>query len=132
MASVILYDGACRACQAAVRVVLPRDRAGRFRFARQDGPVGTRLLAEHGLSAERGRTLVLVEDGRAYLRSEAALRIAARLDGPLRHAALLRVLPRAVRDAAYDVVARHRRLLGAPDRCLLLSAEERARFLDDA
>jgi len=132
MPAVILYDGACRACQAAVRVVLPRDRAGRFRFARQDGPVGTRLLAEHGLSAERGRTLVLVEDGRAYLRSEAALRIAAQLDGPLRHAALLRAVPRAVRDAAYDLVARHRRLLGAPDRCLVLSAEERARFLDGA
>ncbi len=131
MPAVILYDGDCRACQAAVRIVLPRDTAGHFRFASQGSSVGERLLADHGLSAEGGRTLVLIEDGRAFLRSEAALRIASHLGGPWRLAAVLRALPRPLRDAAYDLFVRNRaRLSGRAKRCMAIPAAQRDRFLD--
>lgn len=130
MPAVILYDGACRACQAAVRIVLPRDPAGRFRFASQDSALGRRLLAEHGLAGERGRALVLLEDGRAFVASDAALRVAAGLRGPLRLLGLLRAVPLPLRDAAYRLFARHRRLLGGAPQCLALGPAERERFLD--
>ena len=131
MTSLILYDGECRTCHALVRLVLPRDREGRFRFASQDSEVGRRALVEHGLLAERGRTIVLVEGGRAYLRSEAALRIAARLSGPARLLAAARALPRPLLDRAYDAFARRRyRLFGKARRCLVVEPQYRGRFLD--
>jgi predicted DCC family thiol-disulfide oxidoreductase YuxK len=43
-------------------------------------------------------------------------------------AALGRVVPRPVRDTVYNAIARRRLSLAAP-RCLLPTAEERARFL---
>ena len=131
MTPIILFDGNCATCHAAVRLVLRRDRAGVFRFARQDGSVGRRLLEEHRVAVEAGRTLVLIEGGRAWVRSEAVLRIARRLRGVARLAAVAGVVPRAWRDALYDLVARHRRRLppGAP-RCDVLTRAERSRFLD--
>jgi len=132
VASIVLYDGDCGVCHAAVRAILRRDPEGRFRFASLASPVGERLLREHGLESERGRTLVLVDeaDGRAYVRSEAVLRIAERLEGFARLAGPLRALPKRLRDAAYDLVARRRhRLAGAP-RCLVVAPLLRDRFID--
>jgi predicted DCC family thiol-disulfide oxidoreductase YuxK len=131
--AIVLYDGECGLCHAAVRAILRRDRRGRFRFARQGSAVGARLLAGRGLAAQAGRTLVLLDDaGAAHVRSEAALRIAAQLDGPVRLAAVLRVVPRRWRDALYDLFARHRHRLGfRRERCPVPSPAERARFLDE-
>jgi len=43
----------------------------------------------------------------------------------------MRVVPQAVRDRAYDIVARTRyRVFGRDDRCLVPSLEFRARFID--
>lgn len=127
----MLFDGDCRTCHALVRFVLAHDRAGRFQFASQESELGRRLLEEHGLASERGRTIVLVEDGRAYLRSEATIRILRQLSGPARLLATASALPRAVLDRAYDALARRRhRLFGRADRCLIVPPEYRDRFLD--
>jgi predicted DCC family thiol-disulfide oxidoreductase YuxK len=65
------------------------------------------------------------------VRSEAALRTVAALGGGWRLVALARVVPRAVRDAAYDVVARSRhRWFGRRVACRVPSPAERARFVD--
>jgi predicted DCC family thiol-disulfide oxidoreductase YuxK len=74
---------------------------------------------------------VLVEGGRCYERSSAALRIARRLSGawPLLYAFV--VVPRPVRDFVYDVVAKNRyRWFGRQDACRLPTPELRARFVE--
>ena len=74
--------------------------------------------------------MVVVEDGRAYLKSDAALRIARHLAGPWRLLSLLRIVPRSVRDWAYDRFAERRyRWLGRSDECLVPTPELRERFL---
>jgi len=132
VAAVVLFDGDCAVCEAAVRFVLVRDRQGLFTFARQDGQIGRGLLARHGLSGERGRSLILLQDGGAFLRSEAVLRIARALPGTRWLAAAARLVPRSWRDAAYDqfVRYRHRLVTAPPRRCLALPPELRARLLD--
>jgi predicted DCC family thiol-disulfide oxidoreductase YuxK len=66
---------------------------------------------------------------RVLLRSAAALRIASYLGGAWTLALAMRLVPRPLRDAAYDLVARHRhRLSGAT--CFVPTPEVRARFLD--
>ena len=131
VAPLLLFDGDCRTCHALVRFVLARDRTGRFRFASQESALGRRLLEEHGLAGENGKTIVLLEDGRAYLRSEAAIRVLRRLSGPARLLATAGALPRPVLDRAYDAFARRRyRLFGRAERCLIVPPEYRDRFLD--
>jgi predicted DCC family thiol-disulfide oxidoreductase YuxK len=68
---------------------------------------------------------------RVFVRSAAALRVARYLGGMWTFALAAWLVPRTLRDAAYDVLARHRhRLPGAADACFVPAPEERARFLD--
>jgi len=128
---IILFDGMCNLCSRAVRVVLRRDRAKVFRFAAMQSAAGREMLREHGLSERGVEYLVLVEGGRAYVKSDAVIRIASRLTWPWRWwAAVARVVPRVVRDFKYDLIARVRyRLFGKRTTCLLTSPGAGERFL---
>jgi predicted DCC family thiol-disulfide oxidoreductase YuxK len=129
----ILFDGVCNLCERWVQFVIRRDRAGRYRFAALQSQVGARLAADHGIDAGAMASLVLLENGRAYHRSDAALRVARRLDGGWPLLSVLRVVPRFIRDAAYDWIAANRyRWFGRKDACMVPTPELRARFLDTA
>jgi predicted DCC family thiol-disulfide oxidoreductase YuxK len=129
---VILFDGVCNMCDACVRFVIRRDRARRYRFAPLQSSVARRILADVALDAETLDSMVLVEGGRAFERSDAALRILRRLGGGWAALALLRVVPRFARDGLYDWIAGHRyRWFGRQAACMVPTRELRALFLDD-
>jgi predicted DCC family thiol-disulfide oxidoreductase YuxK len=72
-----------------------------------------------------------MDRGRVLVRSDAALRVARYLGGWWRLALVFRLLPRALRDAGYDLIARHRhRLAGSGPSCLVPGPDVRERFLD--
>ncbi|MCO5167324.1 MAG: DCC1-like thiol-disulfide oxidoreductase family protein [Planctomycetes bacterium] len=140
---LLLYDGECGLCARSVQWVLERDpsppEGAALRFAPLQGPTAAPLLARHGIAADPRRgfdSLVLVLDPggpeeRALTRSEAALAIGRYLGG--RWAALARLarlVPRALRDLVYALVARNRlRLFGGADACRVPRGPERGRFL---
>ncbi|HYW07736.1 MAG TPA: thiol-disulfide oxidoreductase DCC family protein [Longimicrobium sp.] len=127
---VVLYDGVCGLCDHLVKFIVARDRRGRFRFAALQGETGQALLRQHGLPTEDFNSAVLVEDGRAYLRSAAIVRIVCGLGGFWRVFLIARVIPPRLLDVGYDAVARARyRFFGRSDACLLPPPEIRARFL---
>ena len=138
---VVLYDGVCGLCNRAVRFVLRRDRDGLFRFAPLQGELARAALARHGLappaadSSDPGTLYVVIDAGgrdeRLLARSEAVLFILRNLPLYWVAAALFRILPRFLRDALYDFVARRRyRWFGRYDTCPLPRPEDRARFLE--
>lgn len=127
---IVLFDGLCNLCNAAVDFILRRDRAGVFRFAALQSEAGRALLARHGLPDLDPGSMVLIEGGRAYQRSTAALRIARRLRFPWPLLAALLVIPVSLRDPVYGWIARNRyRLFGRRDSCRVPTDKERARFL---
>jgi predicted DCC family thiol-disulfide oxidoreductase YuxK len=127
---VVLFDGTCAFCEGAVTFIARRDPAGYFRFGASQSPEGQALLARHGLGREQARSIVLIEDGRAYLRSTASLRIARRLTLPWRLLGAALVVPRPVRDGVYRVVAavRHR-IAGRSNACEIPPPEIRSRLI---
>ena len=132
---VLLYDGLCGFCDHAVQFVLARDRHARLRFAPLQGEFAQGVRERHPELAGVD-SLVLVERDartgheRVYVRSDGALRVAHHLGGAWRLAALLRVVPRALRDLAYDGFARVRyRVFGRHDTCPLPPPAQRSRFL---
>jgi predicted DCC family thiol-disulfide oxidoreductase YuxK len=134
---VLLYDGVCGLCNRAVRFVLRRDRRRMFRFAALQSAFAAALLARHQRDPEELSTVVVVlrpgaSDEQLLTRSDAALFIAHQLGGFWKlFAGFGRVLPRAFRDAVYNLVARWRyRLFGKYDVCPLPRPEDRARFID--
>jgi predicted DCC family thiol-disulfide oxidoreductase YuxK len=128
---VIIFDGKCVLCSAFARFVLRTDRAGRFRLAAAQSPLGAALYQHFGLDPVSYQTYVLLEDGKALLRSEAAIRIFAGLDAPWPALATVgRFVPPAWRDGVYDFVARHRlQWFGARQTCYLPAPSQADRFL---
>jgi len=129
---LLLYDGACALCSGAVLFVLRHEKRTTLRFASLAGPVGLALLADH--PELRGLDSMLwVEAGgaRVLAKSAAALRVASYLGGLWRLAPSLLIIPRPLRDLAYDLVARHRHAFaGEASSCRLPPPGERGRFLD--
>ncbi|MEM1269121.1 MAG: thiol-disulfide oxidoreductase DCC family protein [Bacteroidota bacterium] len=128
--SILLFDGVCNLCNGAVNFVIDRDADGQVMFAPLQSDVGRELLVSRGLNPDALDSLVLIEEGQAFQRSTAALRVARHLDGPWRFLYAFRVVPRVIRDAVYDLVARSRySMFGKQDACRLPTPDERARFL---
>lgn len=126
---VILFDGTCAFCERSVRFIATRD-GGYFRFGASQNPAGTALLAQHGTTREAAKSIILIEDGRIYLRSTAVLKIAQRMTAPWRWAGIFLVVPAPIRDAVYTVVAAVRiRLAGTSNACDIPPAEIRARLI---
>ena len=129
---ILFYDGACGLCHRTVLFVLAHDREGAFRFA----PIGGASFSAAFPVAERERLpdsiVVRRSDGAILERSDAAAHLLARLGGGWRVlGALLRAIPRPIRDGGYDWVARNRkRWFPKPDdACPIVPAHLRARFV---
>lgn len=127
---IILFDGTCAFCEGSVVFIARRDPHGYFRFGASQSPEAEALLAEYGVNRGTARSIILIEDGRVYLRSTASLRIAARLTFPWSLARVLLFVPRPVRDAGYRVVAaiRHR-IAGRSNACEIPPPEIRERMI---
>ena len=113
----------------AVQFVLDHDRRRVFRFAASQTPGARPFLARTGLGEAPG-TIVFVERDGWSVRSTAAIRMARRLGFPWSLAVAALVLPAALRDVAYRVIARNRlRWFGRRDTCRIPTPDEASRFL---
>jgi len=127
---LILFDGVCNLCAWSVQFLAPRDRHKVLWFAPMQSSIGQAILAEHAIPATDWESFVLVEDGRAYLRSEAFFRTLRfmRFPWPLLRVGL--ILPTRFADWLYDRVARNRyAVFGKKAACMIPSRELAARFL---
>jgi predicted DCC family thiol-disulfide oxidoreductase YuxK len=129
---VVFYDGHCGLCQSWIQLLLEEDRReGAFVFAPLGGKTFHELLSPEVRSGLPDSIVVLSSDGRVLVKSVAILRLAERMGGGWRILALLgNLIPRAIADAAYDGVARVRRVLplGIPV-CRRVPGQFRARLL---
>lgn len=115
---LIVFDGDCVMCSSQAQFVMRNDRARRFNLTTAQGPLGQELYRRLGLPTEDFETMLLVENGRVLSHSDAAVGIAAGLGWPWRAALIARLVPRALRDRLYRVVARNRyRWFGRRETC---------------
>lgn len=140
---LVVFDGRCGFCNASVRWLARRDGHDRLRFAPAEAPRVAALLSRHGLGAaafaEGAGTLLVVREAggdgeQLLLRSDAVAALLAELPGAWPAvAAVLRGVPRPLRDCGYRIVARLRyRLGGRLEACPLPTARERDKFLTSA
>jgi predicted DCC family thiol-disulfide oxidoreductase YuxK len=120
---LILFDGVCILCSRGCRFVSKRDRRGYFRFVPLQLAEGRTLAGQLGIDPDGPDSFALVAAGRAYVKSEAALRIARELPR-WQWTWLFHFVPRVIRDAIYDLVAHNRyRWFGRRDACILPSSD---------
>lgn len=127
---IIVFDAMCVLCSANAAFVLGHDRAGLFRLASMQGDIGAALYRRFGIDPANPETLIVVEGGRALRDSDAVLAIWTGLDRPWNRLAILRVVPRWLRDPVYRWIARHRyRLFGQRSACWIPTPEQAQRIL---
>ena len=127
---VILYDGVCVFCSRWVGFIARRDVAKRFRFTAIQSDYGARLAQAFGIDPDDPDTNAVIHGGRVHLQSDAALTVLSNLPGWGWTCALF-VVPRMLRNAVYNLVARNRyRLFGKLDACFVPDADMRARVLE--
>jgi predicted DCC family thiol-disulfide oxidoreductase YuxK len=128
---VILFDGVCNLCNGFVRFVIARDPEARFRFASLQSNAAAALLNGRAQQDALPDSVLLVEDGRIYTESTAALRVARGLGFPWNLCYGLLIVPRPLRDGVYKWIARNRYAwFGKRDVCMVPTADLRERFLD--
>lgn len=128
--SIIFFDGVCNLCSGAVKFVLKRDRNQRFKFASLQSEFAHDCLGKFGVH-ESLETIVLIQNGVLYKKSDAALQIARQLGFPFSLFYGLKIFPKGLRDVVYDFIARNRyQWFGKSDYCMIPSAELSERFVD--
>lgn len=129
---IILFDGICNLCSGTVQFIINRDPSGTFRFASLQSRAGQTLLTEAGLDTDSFDSFVLIENGEIYTKSDAAFRVASKLQRPWSLLSIFRFIPRPIRNAVYDLVANTRyNIFGKKDHCMIPTPERRERFLDE-
>ena len=130
MSAVVLFDGVCNFCNGAVNFVIARDRNAYFKFAPLQSDVGVERQREYGIDMKKTDSIILVEDGKVFLHSTAALKIAWHLNGLWPVFYVFIIVPRPLRDWAYKLFAKYRyKLFGKQDACMIPTPDVRARFL---
>jgi len=130
--AIVLFDGVCNFCNGTVNFIIRRDRNDSFRFAPLQSEIGQKLLRQYDLNAPGIDSVVLIENGRAFMHSTAALKIAQKLGGVWQIFSVFQFVPRSARDFFYRLFARNRyRLFGKKEVCMMPTPEIKARFLSE-
>ena len=133
---LVLYDGVCGFCSHLVQFLLEHDGRAVFDFAALQSTTARSLVEKWGGNPDELTTFYVCANyrtpsARVLARSDAALFIAQEIGWPWKTFSAARVVPKVLRDAVYDLVARTRyRLFGRLDRCLVPAADVRSRFID--
>ncbi len=106
---VLLVDSECAVCNLSVNFIrknLKKDQDINFYSLYSDD--AEKYLKKYNLPSGYKDSLVYIENDRAFLRSDAALRIARRLKGLYPALGVFRIIPKPIRDYFYKLIAKHR------------------------
>jgi predicted DCC family thiol-disulfide oxidoreductase YuxK len=127
---IIVFDGHCVLCSAWAQFVIRRDPSAKFRLLAAQTPLGHALYTHYGLDSQNYETNILIADGVAWFKSDSVIGMFEGLGLPWSLMAVFRVLPRRVRDPAYELLARNRfRFFGRRDVCFAPTPDIAARFI---
>lgn len=128
---VLLFDGVCHLCNSSVQFVLKRDKKNVVHFGALQADVSKQLIAATGYDGVLPDGVVLIENGKIYFESDAALRVLRHLGGFWGLMSYLRFIPRFIRQFVYKIIARNRyKWFGKYDTCAIPEKEWKSRFID--
>jgi predicted DCC family thiol-disulfide oxidoreductase YuxK len=127
---IIVFDGHCALCSGWASFILRRDRHAIYRFLPAQAPLGQALYVHYGLDPREFETYILIQNGVAWFRSEATIRMTQGLGFPWSLAGIFRLVPRPWRDRLYGLIARNRfRFLSRRETCYRPDPRHDDRFL---
>ena len=127
---IVLFDGICNLCNSGVRFIIKHDKKAIFKFAALQSELGEKLLTNYQLDTKSMDSFVYIQQGKAYIKSTAALKIAKELKRGWQLFYLFIIVPTIIRDGVYSFVAQNRhRWFGKKESCMIPTPALKARFL---
>ncbi|TRZ66373.1 thiol-disulfide oxidoreductase DCC family protein [bacterium] len=128
--SLILFDGVCNFCNEGVNFVIDRDKNNVFKFASLQSETGQKILKENNLPLNNFSTFLLLQKGKLYDKSTAALKVTRNLNGLWKLLFVFIIVPPFIRNFFYNLIARNRyKWFGKRDSCRIPSPDERNKFI---
>ena len=128
MSWIVFFDGECGLCSRTVRLLARLDRRAVLKFA----PIQGETAAKFGVEvpdSDGGTVVVMREDGEGFERGDAVLELCRALGWPWRAGRVFGLVPRRLRDVAYDFVAKRRQWFGGAESCGLPAERLRGSLL---
>lgn len=129
---IVFFDGVCNFCNALVNFILKHNKKRNLYFSHLESPQAQKLLQQAPEHIRKSDSIIFLENGLWYYKSTAALKIAAHLKQPWKSIHLLIFVPRIMRDATYNLIARNRyQWFGKKHQCRIPSSEEKKQFSEN-
>jgi len=126
---IVLFDGVCNYCNEMVNFAIRNDKKAILRFAPLQSKAGQRLKEEYKITPEIDSVL-LIDQGKVYTYSDAAIRIAKYLRWPAKLFYGFKIVPKFIRQPFYKWVAKNRyKWFGKKETCMIPTADVKERFL---
>lgn len=127
---IILFDGVCNLCNGAINHVIKRDEKNVFKFAALQSDIGQELTSKFNIDRLKVDSIILIDGEKHYEKSSAALYIAKHLSGAYPLLFGFMIIPKFIRNAVYDYIARNRyKWFGKKESCMIPTAELKDKFL---
>lgn len=127
---VILFDGVCNFCNSSVNFIIRHDKKDYFRFTPLQSEIGMKISEKYNLDSGNLKSVILVDKGKIYTKTTAALRIAKQLSGAWPVLYVFIIIPAPIRDVVYNIIAKYRyKWWGERDACMIPTPEIRKKFL---
>jgi predicted DCC family thiol-disulfide oxidoreductase YuxK len=128
---VVLFDGFCNYCSRKINFMAKHDTGDHFLFSASQTDAGKKLLKTFSIEDIANESVILIEKENIYIKSTAALRIYRHLNGLLPVLYIFIIIPRFIRDAVYDVIARNRyKWFGKRETCMVPDEKMKEKFLE--
>ncbi len=128
--SIILFDGVCNLCNSSVNFILKHDKKKRFIFTSLQSDVAKEILLQFPTKYLNLDSIILIENGKVYEKSTAALKILKHLYNGYQLLYAFIIIPKFIRDWVYIIIAQNRyKWFGKKEECMLPTSESKSRFL---
>ena len=128
--NIILFDGVCNLCNFSINFIIKHDPKVHFYFVSIQSSLGKKLLKKYQL--EEIDSLILLQNKRAYIYSDAVLHIAKGLQSWYGFLYYFNFIPKRLRDWTYRRIAKSRyQIFGKREVCLMPTEALRKRFLEE-
>ena len=127
---VLMFDGVCNLCNGFVQFVIKNDKKSIFRFASLQSDFAAKSLnLKQQVDGDYNTVYLLNEKNQLLSKSDVSIEICKRLGGIWTLALLFKLVPKSIRDHAYDFIAKNRyRFFGKKDQCMIPSPELKGLF----
>ena len=128
---IIFYDGHCNLCNGFVNAIIKLDKKNIFLFAPLNGNHAKNLLKKNNIKNTTIDSVVLFNNNSISYKSKAVIEILISLGSIYRVLVMTKIIPRAILDWLYDIVAKNRySWFGKQDRCMVPDKKIISKFLD--